>query len=694
MRTWVGVFQPPEWARAYKDPTELVRLVPHVHGMRATDIRPGDHVLCYVTRRREWVGLLEAIRRPADAAHRRPVEFRVVALLALGEGSPASLPVWRYARNRQPLPTDVAEEIEASFNIRTAYAVAPGDWSGKRWDLQADEEGGGGSDYLHVVPPNLGDSGSAASYDGIEIRGVVGSVGDHALTDLASLLEVRRTPHLDAPKRALKPGTRFEVTVWADRSGPRSGEEVVEIIVLTSASEFTVSVKLVPSPHFELIDDEPVKQLLVRTLEKQTNAARFSLRVLEAPPTDGAPPSVAAHFWHGGQRCGSVMCRLKIAQQRRRRQAKLTSLPPASLVVREDHKDPDLLVSIEAASPEEDRDFHCTVISPHLKKYIKGASGTWKLESAARDLVSDYMQSFVERGASQAQRANRLRGAGNVFFRAAPKVFRDCYWALVEAGKEIETIAIVSQEPFMPWELMVPNRPGDTTKREPLGIAHRVGRWSDPSGVSAPQHLLVSDSYIVAPVYRALQNLANAKTEAAWVRDHFKGKLVTPATFDGLDACFAAAGVTLIHFVCHGGSQGSQLMLAANDNKSPEGSLRVLDLEDWPAAASAIGSKHPLVFLNACEVGRLEPSLIGIDGLAPAFARLGASCVIAPVWSVEDGAAHDVAQRFYEALLAQPAVPLAAIFQQIRRDAYKPDGADSYGAYCFFGDPDATATVG
>ena len=90
--------------------------------------------------------------------------------------------------------------------------------------------------------------------------------------------------------------------------------------------------------------------------------------------------------------------------------------------------------------------------------------------------------------------------------------------------------------------------------------------------------------------------------------------------------------------------------------------------------------------MNACNEGRLKPALIGIDGLAPDFAELGASCVVAPVWSVEDKIAKDVAKRFYKGVLEGR--PFARILQDIRRDAYDDaKGSDSYAAYCFFGDP-------
>ncbi len=93
-----------------------------------------------------------------------------------------------------------------------------------------------------------------------------------------------------------------------------------------------------------------------------------------------------------------------------------------------------------------------------------------------------------------------------------------------------------------------------------------------------------------------------------------------------------------------------------------------------------------MVFLNACEVGRLTPSLIGVGGFAKEFIDLGARCVIAPLWSVTDDVAFDVARRFYTRIKHDPAVRFADVMSEIRRLSFERD-ADSYAAYAFYGDP-------
>ena len=161
------------------------------------------------------------------------------------------------------------------------------------------------------------------------------------------------------------------------------------------------------------------------------------------------------------------------------------------------------------------------------------------------------------------------------------------------------------------------------------------------------------------------------------------GTQIKPATWDELDEKFGEGAVGLIHFVGHGvaGSKGQQFEL------EDEQTLRVRDIAGWEALATAC-KKSPLVFMNACQTGRQRPALIGIDSFAIEFIKAGAGCVIAPVWDVDDGPAHDVAQEFYRLVKGRSRKSFAEILGAIRSRVYeKGGGPDTYAAYCFYGDP-------
>ena len=125
-----------------------------------------------------------------------------------------------------------------------------------------------------------------------------------------------------------------------------------------------------------------------------------------------------------------------------------------------------------------------------------------------------------------------------------------------------------------------------------------------------------------------------------------------------------------------------------------DGSTRLTSLMvgQIPGIRSAL-QKRPLVFLNACEVGRPALSLSGIGGFANAFINMGASAVIAPLWSVNDTMAFEVATRFYSAIRRGDGqhAPLAQILSDIRAAAYDADtGDDTFAAVLLLWRPPGT----
>jgi CHAT domain-containing protein len=160
---------------------------------------------------------------------------------------------------------------------------------------------------------------------------------------------------------------------------------------------------------------------------------------------------------------------------------------------------------------------------------------------------------------------------------------------------------------------------------------------------------------------------------------------------EALDQILQEGGRDLLHFVCHGKSAGAGTQILFMEQKQQRAAE---DLRALPGMKKACYESKPFVFLNACEVGRLEPALVGAGGFAEALMALGASAVVAPLWSVEDSIAHEVAVEFYRRVKDEPWTPFAAILRDIRAKAYIAEGGeDTYAAYCFYGDPLATPLV-
>jgi hypothetical protein len=350
---------------------------------------------------------------------------------------------------------------------------------------------------------------------------------------------------------------------------------------------------------------------------------------------------------------------------------------------------PDLSITIRAAEANDGRQFECILSTPLLETYKESVTTNWNLPGGAEQLVRSHMKAFTRKRSEQEAGAlvAELRGAGIALFKAAPRAFQTLFWELVDAKKLPREISIVSEEPYIPWELMIPQRGVET--REPLGVEFPIGRWIPPDFVGGRTRIPLTDSYVIAPKYaNPRQALAFSDAEQRLLMENFAAEPISPVTFPQIAGKLTSAGRSLVHFVCHGkdGDGGRQILQLEQDQE-----LSSTQLLGIRGLATVFAEKRPFVFLNACEVGRTTAALVGLGGFTTSFIELGASAVIAPLWSVKDGIAHQVADTFYKSVRSEPATPFAEILRRLRAKAYENDSAeDTYAAYCFYGDPCAT----
>jgi kumamolisin len=504
---------------------------------------------------------------------------------------------------------------------------------------------------------------------------------------------VHRIPHMDISQTRLQPEMTFEVSIFADQFAARSGETSADIVVESGA---VLEVQLVVSAHFFVSGPAATRMTIAGA--KRSDAEQLfkvSVRPRKELPA-GIVPSLIALFFHNGRPCGSVARTVEIDG------VAMQHLDPRPGRIQTDDGVPaDLTVVVTRAVINDGRQFLCAVRSPLLKRYESAITEPWNLPQAADEMVLSYMEQFTAEAITSSMLLAELCGAGRNLFEAAPKAFRQVFWDLIDAGVNLQTIAIVTEEPSIPWELMIPHRvkDGRRQQRKALGTEFLVGRWPSPDSVSPLPHIDLVDSFVVAPVYDP--PLAFALAEAAMVADSFKGEIIAPADFDSVTHNLGRVGKTIIHFVCHGEDEETQAEAIRDPGRRVRGRAQVIRLENGEKLNSTqiIGIDslreiferwHPLVFINACEVGRTTTALVGVGGFAKAFVDIGASAVIAPLWAVKDEIAHEVAKTFYERVKTEKNTPFAEIIRDLRRRAYEPGKAeDTFAAYCFYGDPAA-----
>lgn len=352
----------------------------------------------------------------------------------------------------------------------------------------------------------------------------------------------------------------------------------------------------------------------------------------------------------------------------------------------------DLTVAVER-KPGSDRELVWLFQSPHDIDLPAGAVVTdigpfASLQDFAGNLTNQLSVSEGQVGVFAT-----IMGKGRRIAAVMPAEF----WGLLRQAAESvagpPTILFLTDQPYVPWELAALPWPLDPDPEIPpfLCAQARVGRWLQPDENAAaaglgpvqppPTSVRVRAMAVVSGVYGqpGWPRLLEAEAEcAALGRDYGAAKV--EARQGPVISCISGEpSAEILHFAVHG-------------RWDPAGAEDGLILVDGVLSPDQVLSGrlagHPLVFLNACQVGQGSEALGDYAGMAAAFLRIGASAVVAPLWSIEDATARSIALAFYQETLANGTAP-AEVIRRIRA-GFKPANvaqSSTYLAYQFFGDP-------
>jgi CHAT domain len=492
---------------------------------------------------------------------------------------------------------------------------------------------------------------------------------------------VKATPQLEIRKEQI-PGQSYQMAVFLDQAPAAPGAEVknVKVTIPSDLREFCLDVWLDCSSHFSIDKIAGPSRLTVEADTGTSDELGFTLQVIET--SGNSPMYVSAFFRYGDRPCGRITRFLDFVKGSLRWKQFVPPaqskgdvvLPkaeaPPSVTVDTQSRPADIRVEVLKTESNDGRQFTLKCFTPQGKW-----EGAWSLPEVTRDFVNTHMQRFMS--SKEDARVASLRGAGLAFWDALPTDAKRRIWTALENGAA--SMSVVSQEPYIPWELMVPYQKLPKP-RQPLGIELRLGRWITGDYTSAVQHIPMKSGYIICP---RTSGLASAAEELAFLTEKLRPAFapadeIVPATFTGVDKGLAGPPRNVIHFICHGKSAVLQTL----ELEKPD-TLNCSEVRAMKGFLTAFAA-GPLVFLNACEVGGQVLALDGVGGFANSFIELGAAAVVAPLWPVQDKIALEVTRTFYTQALK--GVPFAEVMQTIRRKAYD-EAIDSYAAYCFYGDP-------
>ncbi|WP_058086902.1 TCAD7 domain-containing protein [Aquabacterium parvum] len=300
-----------------------------------------------------------------------------------------------------------------------------------------------------------------------------------------------------------------------------------------------------------------------------------------------------------------------------------------------------------------------------------------------------------------------VTGLGRTIYDAAPpelwQALRTVHRAMQAAGeRRALNVLLLTAEPHVPWELALFDDADKLIADAPplLGCQVNLGRWPlDHSELPPRAHIEVQHMAAVVGDYAARsgwRKLQQAMEEGAQLVQRYQAvqlaadapqikKLLTAR----LGEVEPGHGAEAVHFACHGEALQQHALDAA---------VILADgmrLSPLVFANAPLGKRSsPFLFMNACQVGKASELLASFSGFAGESIKGGFRGFLAPLWSVEDQLARDIALGFYEQVFGdgtRAPRPVAEVLREMRaRFADTEPNSLTRLAYVFYGHPGLT----
>lgn len=259
---------------------------------------------------------------------------------------------------------------------------------------------------------------------------------------------------------------------------------------------------------------------------------------------------------------------------------------------------------------------------------------------------------------------------------------------------QIDAVRVMSWEPYIPWELVKLALPQEQISDDRFLSQYGLVRWL--AGRSAARSLSLANWSYYAATYP--NNPADDVTREV---DYFSTRLpqrgIRPvqlaSTYDAFIGALQNPGFDVLHVACHGDVKEDSIEKAELiiSDEVVNGRPRFVSVSaNVVGKVARFGARRPLVFLNACEAGRLGESLTAWGGWPSRMIGAGAGAFVGASWPVRDVASNAFATAFYESLLDGRSLSEAA---SGARTAAAAIGDATWLSFKVFGDPHARGTA-
>ncbi|MDE0070307.1 MAG: CHAT domain-containing protein [Caldilineaceae bacterium] len=515
---------------------------------------------------------------------------------------------------------------------------------------------------------------------------------------------------------------KYPLVVQLVRDRPRESRGEGEVNI-SFADEIEYVDVVVRAPAFEEVsgygagarDGPAFRRTIAVPRDADSQPAVFLLQLADDRT---GPQWVSVDFYHRGRNAGSLTLEVEVAGfqfwRGRTRRAELASddedggpvaFGPASVVRAVDGVTIPQGASLPAADVElrvvrdaDGRTLHFHLHSqkaPALDGRGAGSVVFSELSSPGPffERLVDRLSSFAARAGADLPGDEAMRMEDEVadigvelYELLFPEALRHLYWelkALREAGV-VRNLLIVSDEPWIPWELVKPfdTVEGRDVEDDHLAAAWQMSRWL--SGAAVPSDLDIRAARLVVPMF---------DLDFVWKEIEYFDSLaarqieVLPPISTRAEFLEAAekGGEQLYHFATH--ANFNQAFVDESPIVLQGDPLFPSDLTR--RRARGMRRERPLVFLNTCHGARVGFNLTGLGGWAQRLVdQLGVTAFVGALWEVNDELASRFAHAFYEELWAGKT--LGEAFHSARqRVRALQSGNPTWLAYTLYGDPNS-----
>jgi hypothetical protein len=292
----------------------------------------------------------------------------------------------------------------------------------------------------------------------------------------------------------------------------------------------------------------------------------------------------------------------------------------------------------------------------------------------------------------QLQRESRALGAGLCMELFDPEVAK----VLWPVRDRIKIVQIVSWEPYIPWELVRLRDPesGDIDDHflAEYGLVRTLSNEMPPRELAMAKWGYLGAGFPMGtfpPIGAELDYFTG--NSGASLHEHGITPAAIPATRDAFYDVLANDDFDVLHISCHAESPHQSIerasLIIGDETVPGAGKPRMVEVDTITVQAEAkLRGRRPLVFLNACETGRIGAVLTAWGGWPNVFLKAGAGAFVGSAWAVRDKPAAAFSTAFYNALLGGKTLAEAA--NEARASAKKLGDA-SWLAFKIYGHPRA-----